>query len=345
MIKLRTVVSALVALCAGAAPATAQVAAGNSGSSDVQVDWSVLDRLGPPPNIAGMIIRQSAAPTAEPSAAPGSVDGVVFKPYAPNHAPTRGKARHGVRNASAKTPRQPAKVADAAAPAAPAKPEGETAPASGPASPVGAPKADAAAAAPAPQQPVAAAPVPVNAASVAAPIPVAAVQPAPAPPAIPAVPAVAHPPAAAMSAPAPAALPSAAVIPAADISRSGQASSAPASAPSPVRAVAGGNGNVVSIVFPADAVQLPNNADADLTALAQKMAKDESLNLQLLAYAQGDESNISKARRLSLSRALEVRKYLMEQGIRSTRIDVRALGNKIEGDGPPDRVDAVLSNH
>ncbi len=72
------------------------------------------------------------------------------------------------------------------------------------------------------------------------------------------------------------------------------------------------------------------------------MEKDEALNLQLLAYASGDEANASKARRLSLSRALEVRKYLMEMGVRSTRIEVRALGNKIEG-SPAERVDVVLT--
>jgi outer membrane protein OmpA-like peptidoglycan-associated protein len=74
------------------------------------------------------------------------------------------------------------------------------------------------------------------------------------------------------------------------------------------------------------------------------MEKDESLSLQLLAYADGDEANASKARRLSLSRALEVRKYLMELGVRSTRIEVRALGNKVEGGGPADRVDAMFAS-
>jgi len=45
-------------------------------------------------------------------------------------------------------------------------------------------------------------------------------------------------------------------------------------------------------------------------------------------------------RRLSLSRALAVRAFLIDQGVRSTRLDVRALGDKT-GDGPADRVDIV----
>ena len=63
--------------------------------------------------------------------------------------------------------------------------------------------------------------------------------------------------------------------------------------------------------------------------------------MRLVAYAEGDDSEASKARRLSLSRALAVRGYLIKQGIRSTRMDVRALGNKVEG-GPGDRVDVVV---
>jgi hypothetical protein len=63
--------------------------------------------------------------------------------------------------------------------------------------------------------------------------------------------------------------------------------------------------------------------------------------LQLKAYAGGTAETLSSARRLSLSRALSVRSFLIEQGIRSTRIDVRALG-RAEDSGPPERVDIVL---
>ena len=50
----------------------------------------------------------------------------------------------------------------------------------------------------------------------------------------------------------------------------------------------------------------------------------------------------SQARRKALARGLEVRKYLIGKGVRSNRIDVRALGTKSEG-GPADRVDIVPS--
>ena len=102
-------------------------------------------------------------------------------------------------------------------------------------------------------------------------------------------------------------------------------------------------GDNLSVLFASESEHLPDSARSDLEKLAQKLERDEGLTMQLLAYAAGDEANASKARRLSLTRALKVRTYLMELGVRSTRIEVRALGNKIEG-GPADRVDVVLGN-
>jgi len=100
--------------------------------------------------------------------------------------------------------------------------------------------------------------------------------------------------------------------------------------------------DTLSLAFAAEDTKLSDSARADLATLVKRMQKDEDLNLQLLAYASGDDASASKARRLSLSRALEVRKVLMDKGIRSTRIEVRALGNKLDGRGSADRVDAVL---
>jgi outer membrane protein OmpA-like peptidoglycan-associated protein len=101
------------------------------------------------------------------------------------------------------------------------------------------------------------------------------------------------------------------------------------------------SGDVMQIVFPAGDSVLPPAAETPLAALAAQLAQDTSLRLQLKAYAGGDADAASHARRLSLSRALSVRSHLIEAGVRSTRIDVRALGNKSES-GPADRVDVFL---
>lgn len=65
-----------------------------------------------------------------------------------------------------------------------------------------------------------------------------------------------------------------------------------------------------------------------------------AMRLQLKAFAEAIGNNSSKARRLSLSRALAVRSFLIENGLRSRRIDVRALGIARDG-GATDRVDIV----
>jgi outer membrane protein OmpA-like peptidoglycan-associated protein len=99
-------------------------------------------------------------------------------------------------------------------------------------------------------------------------------------------------------------------------------------------------GDLTQIVFAGESAELPADILPQLDAVAEKLLQDENLRLQLMAYAAGTEDTASKARRISLSRALAVRAYLIGKGIRSTRMDVRALGNKVEGE-PADRVDIV----
>ncbi len=98
----------------------------------------------------------------------------------------------------------------------------------------------------------------------------------------------------------------------------------------------------VRIVFEPSSDDLPQGATGDLDALAQKMTDDQNMKVQVLSYSSGTPDAESQARRKSLARGLEVRKYLIGKGVRSNRIDVRALGTKSEGD-PADRVDIVPS--
>ena len=100
-------------------------------------------------------------------------------------------------------------------------------------------------------------------------------------------------------------------------------------------------GQSMQITFAASESVLPDGAHVPLAAIAATLANDDTLRLQLKAYAGGGADSASHARRLSLSRALAVRSQLIEQGVRSTRIDVRALGNKSES-GTSDRVDVIL---
>ncbi|HWA30764.1 MAG TPA: OmpA family protein [Rhizomicrobium sp.] len=64
--------------------------------------------------------------------------------------------------------------------------------------------------------------------------------------------------------------------------------------------------------------------------------------VQLDAYGGKPGDKGSDARRLSLKRALVIRQILIEDGIPSDRIDVRAMGG-IDDNGAPDRVDVYVS--
>ncbi|MGA7675074.1 MAG: OmpA family protein [Rhizomicrobium sp.] len=87
------------------------------------------------------------------------------------------------------------------------------------------------------------------------------------------------------------------------------------------------------------ALQTVKSLAGDLSALLS----DGTARVQLLAYGgqRGDKS--SDSRRLSLKRALIVRQILIDSGVPSERIDVRAMGG-VDDNGPPDRVDVFLKS-
>lgn len=97
------------------------------------------------------------------------------------------------------------------------------------------------------------------------------------------------------------------------------------------------------LIFAEGTADLDEAAKQVLRAAAETLKTDQNARVQLLAYASSGDDSASRARRLSLSRALAVRQFLIKEGIRSTRMDVRALGNKFE-DGPADRVDILPAN-
>ncbi|MBS27735.1 MAG: hypothetical protein CL566_02245 [Alphaproteobacteria bacterium] len=167
-------------------------------------------------------------------------------------------------------------------------------------------------------------PAPAATPPAAAPAPPAATASTPPPPAIPAGPEVAPPP--------PPAAPAA-------------SDRAPASAPPPTqtaaRTDAPADGDETRVLFEPGSANLSDAAKASLNTLASQLKADSEVRVQLQAYAAGTDESAPDARRLSLSRALKVRSHLIDQGVRSTRMDVRALGVKAEG-GPSDRVDAVI---
>ncbi len=96
---------------------------------------------------------------------------------------------------------------------------------------------------------------------------------------------------------------------------------------------------LIKLFFEPEHAELSADARTQLNQLADALLADNTKIIQLLAYASDTESS-AQARRVSLSRALAVRGVLMERGIQSTRMHVRALGNKSKA-GNPDRVEII----
>jgi outer membrane protein OmpA-like peptidoglycan-associated protein len=95
------------------------------------------------------------------------------------------------------------------------------------------------------------------------------------------------------------------------------------------------------IIFPGEAAELGPEARGALDGLVPRLAANERLRVEVLGYA-APGADASQARRVSLARALAVRSYLVDKGVKTARVDVRALGSRPEGE-PADRVDLVLA--
>lgn len=98
----------------------------------------------------------------------------------------------------------------------------------------------------------------------------------------------------------------------------------------------------LSIGFDGNSSDLSSDAQAKLKKIIGHLRSDDAPRLEVKAYATGEDGAKSSARRISLSRALAVRSFLMDNGIKPTRVDVRALGADTDR-SPIDRVDLVFS--
>lgn len=351
MTKTRLLIGTAMMLVS-ATPAMAQLRPTDS-SNSVLVDLSQIDaltpqRLGgntgllpPPPSaptsrLLGISGASRAAPVSAPASAPVSH---LTRPAAPSKPSARSKAPKATASAApapkASVPKAPAKavatpVQEAAQAArtenaqrtpapslsAPTPLPGMTLVGPGGPSPSAAAKSEQQTAAVAPQArvepPVAPAPTP----------PAVELPKAPEPPA----PAVASaPPAAPPAPPAPAAAAPARPVPQQQAAVQPRTPAAPESS---------------EVRFAAGDANLGDDGKTRLDRLADAMKANAQSRLQLLAYAVEDGSP-SKSRRLSLSRALAVRSYLINKGVQSARIDVRALGDSVPS-GDPNRVDLKI---
>jgi outer membrane protein OmpA-like peptidoglycan-associated protein len=109
-----------------------------------------------------------------------------------------------------------------------------------------------------------------------------------------------------------------------------------------VASVASTGHGLNAVKFAPGATELPPGGQPVLDALAVRLLANDSLRVQLIAHATGGTDEAMEARRVSLARAVAVRAYLIGKGVRSLRMDVRALGNH-PGEGPvADEVDLLV---
>ncbi len=97
------------------------------------------------------------------------------------------------------------------------------------------------------------------------------------------------------------------------------------------------------LVFKPTETAVPLSLKPELDKIATKLRDNATLHVVLLSYAASNGDQATMARRVSLSRALAVRAYLIDQAVDSKRINVQAEGDKNPG-GEPDRVDVLLKS-
>jgi outer membrane protein OmpA-like peptidoglycan-associated protein len=353
------------------------VTVGGDWRPQIVVDTGVLDRLGPEPTLPDMLLGRHPMPVPG-----GPVQ--LHRPHHPAgqaaelKRPAEAKPAASERKMASASPKtKPVKLAEATPPSndnlmppktakskdqpgknlistfdAPPSPPRHTPPPSNADMPTMAPADQGQATAspdhkistPPAAKPSAAQPTPVTAAQLPTePAPSKAASATPAPQ----VASIAKPTPPAAQAPAPAPTPPVAQAPAspapsaADNKDAGTAKLAMLTPP-PQAANTEPGGPNLSITFAVDGADLGDDAKRSLQDVAKRAEADASVQLLILAYSSGDDA--SKARRLSLSRALVVRSFLKDQGVPSARIEVRALGNKVP-EGAPDRVDLVEQKH
>lgn len=116
-----------------------------------------------------------------------------------------------------------------------------------------------------------------------------------------------------------------------------------ADAPGRTTALEGG----LRVLFGSNHAELNPAMESAIRGLVRPVSVTDGSSFTITSYAAGTPEDPSTARRLSLSRALAVRSVLINQGIASIRIYVRALGPTSAGfaDGPADRADVVATSN
>lgn len=107
---------------------------------------------------------------------------------------------------------------------------------------------------------------------------------------------------------------------------------------------ASGRDHKVEIIFPVGVTDISPQMKEQLQKdVVEFMQQNPSWRVQIQAFASNTDKSASSARRISLSRSLAIRSYLIDQKLEPHKIDVRALGSETDAN-PLDRVDLIFFN-
>lgn len=100
---------------------------------------------------------------------------------------------------------------------------------------------------------------------------------------------------------------------------------------------------VMQVKFAKSETEVPLSYQQRLINLSKSLREHPEVNIKIVAYASGSDDQRNIASRVSLTRALAIRGFLIDLGIDNVRISVQALGNKTEK-GPKERADIYVLN-
>ena len=100
--------------------------------------------------------------------------------------------------------------------------------------------------------------------------------------------------------------------------------------------------NEFTILYSVGETAVPKQANKNLYILANRMMKDANLRVEFIAFASDAEGSVSRSRRLSLERAVNARKVILDAGVDSSRVNLRALGEQ-DDDKEPDRINVIVT--
>jgi outer membrane protein OmpA-like peptidoglycan-associated protein len=94
----------------------------------------------------------------------------------------------------------------------------------------------------------------------------------------------------------------------------------------------------ITVPFEAQSVEIAQAGRGALDGLARSLSERGVRQIEVRGYASGDD--VSDARKLALARALSVRSYLIDQGVKA-RIEVNVNGQPARC-APRERVDVLV---